>query len=153
VFFAHCYRESGGARVPWAVGRPARNTVFCWGGAHAAFVPSCSKVHPTPASLPGPVKQFDRLMADARKYPNADREWRWQFAFPQEHRWVNPRTGEQGRHHVHESLVQKAGNQAAGKARLTKRVTSHTAAVRSPHTYWPMATTSAPSRNCWATAM
>lgn len=62
----------------------------------------------------------------ARKYPNANREWRWQFVFPQEHRWVNAKTGEQGRHHVHESLVQKAVNQPAGKARLTKRVTSHT---------------------------
>jgi site-specific recombinase XerD len=62
----------------------------------------------------------------ARKYPNANREWRWQFVFPQEHRWVNPRTGEQGRHHVHESLVQKAVTQAARKAKLTKRVTSHT---------------------------
>jgi hypothetical protein len=33
----------------------------------------------------------------ARKYPNANREWGWQFVFPQEHRWVNARTGEQGR--------------------------------------------------------
>lgn len=62
----------------------------------------------------------------ARKYPNADREWRWQFAFPPENRWVNPRTGEQGRHHVHESLVQKAIKQAARKSTLTRWVTSHT---------------------------
>jgi integrase len=47
-------------------------------------------------------------------------------AFPQEHRWVNGETGEQGRHHVHESLVQKAIMQAVRKAGLTKRVTSHT---------------------------
>jgi integron integrase len=62
----------------------------------------------------------------ARKYPNANREWAWQSAFPQEHRWVNASTGEQGRHHVHESLVQKAIKQAARKSGLTKRVTSHT---------------------------
>lgn len=62
----------------------------------------------------------------ARKYPNANREWCWQYVFPQERRWINPRTGEQGRHHVHESLVQKAVKQAAHKAKLTKRVTSHT---------------------------
>ena len=62
----------------------------------------------------------------ARKYPNANREWRWQFLFPQERRWVNARTGEQGRHHVHESLVQKAVLQAVREAKLTKRVTSHT---------------------------
>ena len=62
----------------------------------------------------------------ARKYPHANREWRWQFVFPQEHRWVNAQTGEQGRHHVHESLVQKAVSQAVRKASLAKRVTSHT---------------------------
>ena len=39
---------------------------------------------------------------------------------------MNPRTGEQGRHHVHESLVQKADQAAVRKAGLTKRVTSHT---------------------------
>ncbi len=62
----------------------------------------------------------------ARKYPNANREWAWQFVFPQENRWVNAKTGEQGRHHVHESLVQKAIKTAVRRAGLTKRVTSHT---------------------------
>lgn len=59
-------------------------------------------------------------------YPNANREWRWQFVFPQERRWVNARTGEQGRHHVHESLVQKSISEAVRKTGMTKRVTSHT---------------------------
>ena len=62
----------------------------------------------------------------ARKYPNANREWVWQFVFPQEHRWNNAKSGDQGRHHVHESLVQKAIKQAVRQAGLTKRVTSHT---------------------------
>lgn len=62
----------------------------------------------------------------ARKYPNANRMWCWQFVFPQENRWVNQRSGDQGRHHVHESLVQKAIKQAARRASLTKRVTCHT---------------------------
>jgi integron integrase len=61
-----------------------------------------------------------------RKYPSASREWRWQWVFPQEHRWVNPKTGEQGRHHVDESILQKAFKQAVTKAGLTKRATSHT---------------------------
>ena len=39
---------------------------------------------------------------------------------------MNAKTSEQGRHHFHESLVQKAIKQAVRKARLTKRVTSHT---------------------------
>lgn len=61
-----------------------------------------------------------------RKFPHADREWRWQFVFPQERRWVNWQMGKQGRHHVHESLIQKAVSQAARLAELTKRVTCHT---------------------------
>ncbi|HUG92503.1 MAG TPA: tyrosine-type recombinase/integrase [Planctomycetaceae bacterium] len=69
--------------------------------------------------------RVDLPHALARKYPNATREWCWQFVFPQK-RWVNPRTGEQGRHHVHESLVQKAIKAAVRRAGLTKRVTSHT---------------------------
>ena len=62
----------------------------------------------------------------ARKYPHANREWRWQFVFPQQKRWVNRQTGKQGRHHVHESLVQKAIAAAVRNAALTKRVTCHT---------------------------
>lgn len=70
--------------------------------------------------------QVELPYALARKYPKAAAEWRWQFVFPQKHRWVNPRTGEQGRHHVDESIVQKAVKGAVQKARLTKRVSSHT---------------------------
>ena len=67
-------------------------------------------------------------MPDAldRKYPNAPADWRWQWVFPQEHRWTNPKTGQQGRHHVHESIVQKAVTQAVRDAGLTKRATCHT---------------------------
>jgi integron integrase len=61
-----------------------------------------------------------------RKYPNAPKEWRWQWVFPQENRWKNPKSGEEGRHHVDESLVQKAVRHAVGKAGLTKRATCHT---------------------------
>jgi integron integrase len=62
----------------------------------------------------------------ARKYPNAASEWRWQYVFPQKHRWVNPETGEQGRHHVDESIVQRAVKVAVRKAGLTKRASCHT---------------------------
>ncbi len=63
-----------------------------------------------------PVRHYSRRT-------EGNRQWRWQFVFPQERRWVSARSGEQGRHHVHESLVQKALSQAVRKARLTKRVT------------------------------
>jgi integron integrase len=61
-----------------------------------------------------------------RKYPNASTDWRWQYVFPQTHRWVNLRTGEQGRHHVDESIIQKAIKDAVKKAGIDKRATSHT---------------------------
>ena len=43
-----------------------------------------------------------------RKYPNASREWGWQWVFPQQKRWRDPATGHQGRHHLDPSVVQKA---------------------------------------------
>ncbi len=61
-----------------------------------------------------------------RKYPNAPAEWRWQSVFPQENRWKNANRGEEGRHHVDESILQKAFKQVVGKAALTKRATCHT---------------------------
>ncbi len=61
-----------------------------------------------------------------RKYPHAPREWRWQWVFPQENRWRNAKTGEEGRHHVDESLVQKAVRTALTRAGPIKRATCHT---------------------------
>lgn len=60
------------------------------------------------------------------KYPNAPTEWRWQWIFPQENRWRNTKTGEEGRHHIDESLLQKAVKDAVTRAGLTKRATCHT---------------------------
>ena len=42
------------------------------------------------------------------------------------HRWINPRTSEQGRHHVDEAIVQKAIRAAVRKAGITKHATCHT---------------------------
>jgi len=61
-----------------------------------------------------------------RKYPNAPVEWRWQWVFPQATRWRNTMTGEQGRHHVHETVLQRAVREAAHRAGVTKRVSCHT---------------------------
>jgi integron integrase len=62
----------------------------------------------------------------AKKYPNAASEWRWQFVFPQKARWQNAETGHQGRHHMDESIVQKAVRAAVREAGLVKRITCHT---------------------------
>ncbi len=68
------------------------------------------------------------MMPDAldRKYPNAPADWRWQWVFPQQNRWKNARTGEQGRHHVHETLLQRAVKEAVRKAGVAKHVGCHT---------------------------
>ena len=68
------------------------------------------------------------LMPDAldRKYPSAPADWRWQWVFPQENRWRNKQTGQQGRHHIDEGLVQRAVRDAVARAGLTKRATCHT---------------------------
>jgi integron integrase len=61
-----------------------------------------------------------------RKYPGGGAEWRWQWVFPQEHRWRNPQTREEGRHHIDESLVQRAVKDAVRRAGIVKRATCHT---------------------------
>ena len=63
--------------------------------------------------------------AIGRKYPNAAGDWRWQWVFPQRHRWKNE-TGEEGRHHIDASLVQKAVRTAVINVGLTKRAGCHT---------------------------
>ncbi|MEW8508717.1 MAG: integron integrase [Candidatus Thiodiazotropha sp.] len=62
----------------------------------------------------------------ARKYPNADKELRWQFLFPASRIAQDPRTGIARRHHIHQTVIQKGIKQAAAKAGILKRVTSHT---------------------------
>jgi site-specific recombinase XerD len=68
----------------------------------------------------------DKWLMAMLMYGNAPTDWRWQWVFPQENRWRDQKTGEQGRHHVDESLVQKAVRNAVMKAGLTKRASSHT---------------------------
>jgi integron integrase len=61
-----------------------------------------------------------------RKYPAAATDWRWQWVFPQRHRWKDPATSRQGRHHVDETILQRAVATAARQAGVTKRVGCHT---------------------------
>jgi site-specific recombinase XerD len=60
------------------------------------------------------------------KYPHAPAECIRQWVFPQEKRGKNPKTGEEGRHYIDESLVQKAVRDTVIKTGLTKRATCHT---------------------------
>ena len=60
------------------------------------------------------------------KYPASPREWPWQWLFPATRTYHHPPTRETRRHHLHETVVQKAVRQAALAINLTKRVTCHT---------------------------
>jgi integron integrase len=62
----------------------------------------------------------------ARKYPNASREWPWQWVFPARRVYTDPESGERRRHHLHESVLQRAFAQAVRAAGLTKPATCHT---------------------------
>jgi integron integrase len=62
----------------------------------------------------------------ARKYPNAGREWPWQWVFPATRFYVDRATGQRRRHHLHESVVQRSVAEAGHRARLAKRATPHT---------------------------
>lgn len=63
----------------------------------------------------------------ARKYPNAAKEWGWQWVFPasklyQDHR----QSGELKRHHLHESVLQRAVKEAVREAGIAKPASCHT---------------------------
>ncbi|MEE9319100.1 MAG: integron integrase [Granulosicoccus sp.] len=68
------------------------------------------------------------ILPDAlhRKYPNAGREFKWQFLFPSGRLSVDPHGGTVRRHHLHESTLQKAIKKAAVRSSINKRVGCHT---------------------------
>jgi len=61
-----------------------------------------------------------------RKLPNAGREWPWQWVFPATRTYVHAASGRVRRHHLHETVLQKAVHEAARAAGASKRVTCHT---------------------------
>lgn len=54
------------------------------------------------------------------------KEFRWQWLFPQKNRWINEKTGQQGRHHIDESILQKAVKSAVREAGIIKNASCHT---------------------------
>lgn len=61
-----------------------------------------------------------------RKYPNAGREWVWQWVFPATRVYRDRLTGQRRRHHLHESVLQRAVKLAVRDAGLAKRASPHT---------------------------
>jgi integron integrase len=64
-----------------------------------------------------------------RKYPNAGREWGWQWVFPATSMYVDRETGKRRRHHLHESAVQRGVKEAVRRAGIAKPATCHLSAV------------------------
>ena len=62
----------------------------------------------------------------ARKYPGIDRDWGWQWVFPAARRSLDPRTQVERRHHLHESVIQRAFAQAVRDAGIKKPAHCHT---------------------------
>jgi integron integrase len=70
----------------------------------------------------------EALLPDAlaRKYPNAAREFGWQFVFPSEQRSIDPRSAVERRHHVDDGVLSRALKRACRRARIVKPVSAHT---------------------------
>lgn len=71
----------------------------------------------------GRVKIPDAL---ATKYPNAEREWIWQWIFPAKSYYIDEKNGKAYKHHMHESNIQKAIKNASIKAGIPKKISAHT---------------------------
>ncbi|WP_020475816.1 integron integrase [Zavarzinella formosa] len=61
-----------------------------------------------------------------RKYPNAAREWKWQYVFPAARFSKDPRSGLRRRHHANEGAVSRAITAAVRASGITKKASAHT---------------------------
>ena len=61
-----------------------------------------------------------------QKYPNAGATWAWFWVFPADGVSVDPRSGVERRHHVHEKSLQRAMKQATEQAGIARPVSVHT---------------------------
>jgi site-specific recombinase XerC len=62
----------------------------------------------------------------ARKYPGAARAWDWQWIFPASRRYHDSGAGTERRHHLHETVVQRAMKRAVAAAGIAKAASCHT---------------------------
>ncbi|MEW6073707.1 MAG: integron integrase [Planctomycetota bacterium] len=62
----------------------------------------------------------------ALKLPRAAHEWPWQWVFPATSTYRDPLRGERRRHHLHETVIQKAVRRAVIASGVPKRATCHT---------------------------
>lgn len=64
--------------------------------------------------------------AISRKYPDAAKEWKWQYIFPASGLSVDPKSGRTGRHHISDKSIQLAVKNALRNAGIEKHATVHT---------------------------
>ena len=60
------------------------------------------------------------------KSPNAEREWAWQWLFPATRLYIDPKSRHRRRHHLHETVLQRAFKDALRATGLAKNATCHT---------------------------
>ncbi len=98
--------------LPEALRRPLEEHLRVMKEQHAEdLVAGCGGV-----ALPGDLRS---------KYPNAPFEWPWQWVFRATRHYVDAATGEKRRHHLHESVVQRAVKDAARAAGIARPATCH----------------------------
>lgn len=75
-----------------------------------------------------PQAQTGGMLPDAlaQKFPNAGREWPWPWVFPATRTYEDPDSGQVRRHHLHETVLQKAVREAVLAAGLSNRAGCHT---------------------------
>jgi integrase len=61
----------------------------------------------------------------ARKCPGSEKEWGWQWVSPAEHGSRDPRSGVERRHHLDESVIQRAVRQAVIPIGISRRASCH----------------------------
>jgi integron integrase len=88
----------------------------------------------------------------ARKYPNAGREWVWQWVFPATRTYRDPTTGQRRRHHLHESVLQRIVKGAVHRAGSPNGRHPTPYAIPSPPICSRTAAISGPFRSCSGTA-
>ena len=101
--------------------------------------------------IAGMIKATNSLptMTDAldRTYSNAPKDWCCQWVFPPESRWKKAKTSEEGRHHVHESIIRKGVKGAVRRPAWPNELPAIRSVTFSRHNSWKAATTFGPCRN------
>ena len=80
----------------------------------------------------------------SRKYPSAPREWAWQWLFPATRGYVEPETHERRRHHLHESVIQRAFRASVVACGIGKPASCHALRHRADCRIMPMTAASGP---------